>query len=164
MAKKSDLKKIPKTTKGKAACTGKKADLSAVKEITAADPRDGKEKRLSKETQIKRERARLERIMKDVDLDPKKRRLAAGLIGRAAFLRASLTELEEDIAENGYTELFSQSENQTPYERQRPNVNTYNSMNGNYQKIIKQLIDLLPKEQTTKQVEDDFADFVFDRK
>lgn len=163
MPKKQDLKKRTKSKNEKADLTGTKTVLPKETTADGADQRDGK-KNLSKETQIKRERARLERIMKDVDLDPKKRRLAAGLIGRAAFLRASLTELEEDIAENGYTELFCQSINQVPYERQRPNVNTYNSMNGNYQKIIKQLTDLIPKEKDIKPLDDGFADFVFDRK
>lgn len=93
------------------------------------------------------------------------RSLNRGLIQRAAFMRVMLEEIEEDLNENGYTEMFSQSANQEPYERKRPAADLYNTMNSNYQKIMKQLTDLLPKEPAKEkgkdeEVEDGFDGFV----
>ena len=52
---------------------------------------------LSKEEKIKKEKARLRRVFKD--LDENKRRTVDSLIERAAFLTASLEELENEINE-----------------------------------------------------------------
>jgi hypothetical protein len=71
--------------------------------------------------------------------------LIDGLIQRAAYMRITLEDYEADIDEHGYVEMFSQSVNTDPYERERPVVRLYNTMNKNYQSIIKQLSDLLPK-------------------
>lgn len=121
----------------------------------------GRRKVLTKEERIKREEKRLLGIYKD--LDSKKKEVVQGLIQRAAHLRITLEDFAKDLDENGYTELFSQG-NQEPYERKRPTADLYNTMNTNYQKIIKQLTDLLPKEQSTllneKSDGDDFDDFL----
>lgn len=77
-------------------------------------------------------------------------------------MRISLDEMEQDINKNGFTEKFSQG-NQEPYLRQRPISDIYNKMNASYQKIIKQLTDLLPKEEQRKDDEDEFAAFVVSR-
>lgn len=77
-------------------------------------------------------------------------------------MRISLDEMEQDINENGFTEKFSQG-NQAPYLRQRPISDIYSKMNASYQKIIKQLTDLLPKEEPRKDDEDEFAVFVNSR-
>lgn len=86
------------------------------------------------------------RLSKNYSLiDAKTRSVIRGLLQRAAFMRVSLGELEEDLNENGFTEWFSQGD-QAPYERKRPSAELYNTMNANYQKIIRQLTELLPKE------------------
>jgi len=72
-------------------------------------------------------------------------RVADGLIRRAAYMRVTLEDYEKDLDENGYVEQFSQSEKLEPYERERPVARLYNTMNKNYQCIIKQLSDMLPK-------------------
>ncbi|WP_228307294.1 hypothetical protein [Priestia sp. J2] len=100
--------------------------------------------KLLKEKRIKKEERNLKKLFKDAPTD--KKTLINGLIQRAAFMRVTLEDYEADIDENGYVELFSQSEKTEPYERERPVVRLYNTMNGNYQKIIKQLSDLLPKD------------------
>lgn len=106
---------------------------------------------------IKKEVMRLRRICSKVD---RKRKAAVeGLIQRAAFMRVSLTQLEEDLLENGFTELFSQGD-QDPYERRRPTADFYNSMNTSYQKIVKQITDLLPKEDPKPGKGDGFDSFV----
>ena len=118
-------------------------------------------KKKSKANRIKAEKERLERNY--ANLPEAKKQVAEGLIARAAFMRVELEDLEEDLAQNGWTEKFSQG-GQKPYDRARPQGQTYNAMNGNYQKIIKQLDTMLPKEDSKPGEEDDgFDDFVSGR-
>lgn len=91
---------------------------------------------------IAAEERRLARTFKDID--EKRKATTRGLIQRAAFMRISLEDLEEDLNKNGFTELFSQGD-QEPYQRERPTAKIYNTMNASYQKIVRQLTDLLPK-------------------
>lgn len=112
---------------------------------------------LAVDERIKKEVLRLKRIYKNIDKDNKA--IIDGLIQRAAYMRITLEDWELDIMENGCTEMFTQSINTPPYERERPVARLYNTMNGNYQKIIKQLSELVPKPDP--KVEDDgFDDFL----
>ena len=79
-------------------------------------------------------------------LPPKQFALAQGLIAEAARLRVRLDKLWEDLMENGEVEMFSQSENTDPYERERPASRIYTATNKSYQSIIKQLNDMIPKD------------------
>lgn len=117
-------------------------------------------KDLTKNERIKKEEDRLRKIYKNLQGD--KKAVADGLIRRAAFMRISLEDMERDLDENGFYELFSQSENQEPYERERPVARQYQQMNKNYQSIIRQLTDLLPKE-VPKEEDDGFEEFVNSR-
>lgn len=96
----------------------------------------------TKDERIRGEKNRLNKIFRE--LPEKQKKLASSLIERAAFMRVELEDLEADIRENGWTEMFQQSEKVEPYERQRPQGQTYQSMNTSYQKIIRQLNDMLP--------------------
>lgn len=117
---------------------------------------------LNQDERILKEVRRLNRIYKNIDKDNKA--IIEGLIRRAAYMQVTLEDWEEDIIKNGCTEMFTQSINTPPYERERPVARLYNTMNANYQKIIKQLSDLVPKEAPAKGVEDDgFADFINSR-
>ena len=110
---------------------------------------------------IKNEIKRLSCNFKNIDAE--KRKIVSPLIERAAFMRVSLEILEDDLQKNGFTEPFSQGD-QEPYDRKRPVAEIYNSMNVSYQKIIKQLTDLLPKDDGSKKKKDDgFDDFVNSR-
>jgi hypothetical protein len=100
-------------------------------------------KELDKQKRIDAEKKKLKGLFKNIEKDSKT--LIDGLIQRAAYMRITLEDYEEDIDERGYVELFSQSDKTDPYERERPVVRLYNTMNKNYQSIIKQLCDLLPK-------------------
>ena len=111
------------------------------------------------EQKIETEKKRLLRIYSNIDV--KKKNTVVGLIERAAFIRVKLKMLEDDINIYGFTEWFSQGE-QEPYKRQRPEAQIYCSLNTGYQKIIKQLSDLLPKEQV-KTESDGFDNFVSGR-
>ena len=95
-----------------------------------------------KETRIKNEKARLEKLYDE--MEPSKKSLAAGLIERAAFMRVECEDLEADLQANGWTEQFQQAKGMDPYDRARPQGQAYQSLNSNYQKIIKQLDAMLP--------------------
>ena len=114
----------------------------------------------TKAQRIATEVRRLKNIYKDVAKDSQA--LIQGLIQRAAYMRISLEDYEADLDSGGYVELFTQSEKTDPYERERPVARLYNAMNKNYQSIIKQLSDLLPK-QPAKVEDDGFDAFVSDR-
>ena len=118
----------------------------------------------SKEARIKAEKCRLESIY--AKLDSQRKLVAAGLIERAAYLKATVEDLERDLDDNGYTEMFTQSEKTEPYERRRPAADLYVNTSNLYQKCIKQLTDLLPKENTDKsktEASDGFDDFISGR-
>ncbi len=112
------------------------------------------------EKRIKQEKNRLNRFYKDLQGD--KKGIAAGLIERAAFMRVQCQDLEAFLNENGWTEPFSQG-NQEPYDRARPQGQMYNTLNSNYQKIIKQLEAMLPQEEKRKEEGDGFDQFITGR-
>jgi len=116
---------------------------------------------LPEDKRIKKEIRRLRKIYKDIDKD--NQAILEGLIQRAAYMRIILEDWEIDIMENGYYEMFTQSEKTDPYERERPVVRLYNTMNKNYQSIIKQLSDLVPKPDTKKEKDDGFDAFISER-
>lgn len=109
-----------------------------------------------KSTRINAEKRRLTKLYKD--MDNAKKAIAVGLIERAAFMRVECEELEVFLQENGWTEKFSQG-NQEPYDRARPQGQAYQTLNANYQKIIKQLDAMLPRE-TPQPKDDGFNAFV----
>jgi len=98
----------------------------------------------TKEQRVKAEKLRLGRLYKE--MPDSKKKLCAGLIERAAFIRIELEDLETFLSVNGWAEPFSQSEKLEPYDRARPQGQTYNTLHGNYLKTIKQLNDMLPEE------------------
>ena len=74
---------------------------------------------------------------------------------------SGIQELEDDINENGYTEKFQQG-NQEPYDRKRPNAETYKSFYDSYLKTVKQLTDMLPKAEPKPET-DEFDEFISGR-
>lgn len=111
----------------------------------------------TKEERIRSEKNRLNKQYRS--LPAARKALAAGLVERAAFMRIELDDLEADLRQNGWTEKFQQSPSCEPYDRARPQGQTFQSMSANYLKIIKQLDSLLPQETATVNT-DDFDDFV----
>lgn len=115
------------------------------------------DKEITKDVRIKKEISRLNSICKN--LEQNKKKMAEGIIKRAAYMKITLEDYEKDLDDNGYVELFSQSEKQEPYERERPVARLYNTMNKNYQSICKQIADMLPTEPK-KEKDDGFEDFI----
>lgn len=95
--------------------------------------------------QVMKERERLLEIYKDIPGD--KLKVAEGLIIQASRLRVMLNYMWEDIQKNGEYDMFQQSDKAPPYERERPVARLYTTRDQSYQRVVKQLTDLLPKEQ-----------------
>lgn len=110
---------------------------------------------------IKAEIARLKQSCKDLPEDTLN--IAEGLIEEAAYMRVTLTELKKSLDNTGWTELFSQSEKTAPYEKKRAKAEIYLNMNPNYQRIMKQLTDLLPKGEFNAEDTDELGGFVSGR-
>lgn len=141
-------------------------------------------KEITKEKRISAEKKKLEKIYKGVEVVLNNNKGGAGqnggsddtvykikdlpigrLIERAAFMKVTLEDIEADINKNGYTEMFTQSENAEPYERRRPCVETYNTMIKNYTSVCKQLQEFLPKTEIKKDSgTDEFTNFLNKRK
>ena len=117
-------------------------------------------KEKTKNERINTEKVRLNKIYKDVPIENKG--IVEGLINRAAFMRTTLEDFEEDLDKDGFVEMFTQSEKTEPYERERPVARLYNTMNKNYQSIIKQLSDLVPKREAAEK-DDGFDGFINNR-
>ena len=81
------------------------------------------------------------------------------LLREAAFMAASLYELRQIINEKGYTEAYQNGANQKGIKKSSE-VEIYNTMIKNYSAIMKQLTDLLPKDDLKKSDDDGFDDFV----
>lgn len=111
---------------------------------------------MTKDDRVKKEIKRLQGLYKDITGN--KQKLVQGLIERAGYLRIQLEDYEQDLDEHGYVEMFTQSDNQLPYERKRPVADLYNTTNTNYFKIIKQLSDLMP-DKPAKTESDEFGEF-----
>ena len=101
---------------------------------------------------VRKEVERLTEIFKEIPEN--KKNVAKGLIIQAARLRVLLDEMWIDITKGGDYELFSQSPQQEPYERERPVAKLYNSRDVTYQRAIKQLTDLVPEEKRKDVVAD----------
>jgi hypothetical protein len=93
------------------------------------------------ERRIKQELQKLRKLITKVPDD--KKRMAQNVAQRIAFMQITLEDLERDMLENGYTELFSQQKD-IQYDRERPAVRIYNSTIKNYAAACKQLVDLIP--------------------
>ncbi len=95
-----------------------------------------------KSTLIKKEKDRLLKICES--MNPAVLDSVEGLIDNLSWLRVELDLLREDINENGYTELFQQSEKVPPYNKERVQVSEYDKWFKNYVNGLKQLISKLP--------------------
>ena len=110
---------------------------------------------VEKDKEIKREITRLTNLYKDVDRV--KRLTAKNLIEEAASMKSTLKELKALIDEHGPIDEMPQGEYSIL--REHPALKSYNTMVQRYSGIIKQLMDLLPKDQQ-KEIDDGFEDFL----
>ena len=115
---------------------------------------------LAKEKRIKAEKAKLLAIFAEMDEAGKSS--VGGLVDNAAFMIVELTDLRDDLAENGYSEEYQNGANQYGRKR-RTEADIYLQMSKNFMTIMKQLTDRLPKEQAQRIEEDGFESFLSKR-
>ena len=96
---------------------------------------------LTTEKRIKRETSRLKRVLHD--LDENKMQVVLPLIENAAFMNVALRELQEIIAQNGYTVEYQNGEHQKGT-KQSDEVKTHIAMSRNLATAIKTLADIAP--------------------
>ncbi len=99
--------------------------------------------RIKKEKRIKKEIIRLTATFKKIDKESKN--TVVSLIRNAAFMTITLEDLEEQMNINGVVSEYQNGENQFGTKKS-PEVEIYNTMIKNQMNIIKQLTDLLPKQ------------------
>lgn len=90
---------------------------------------------------IKRERARMAEIFRD--LDENKLKIVGPLISRAAFLTVSIAELEEQINREGWTEEYQNGSAQKGVKRSAA-ADAHIALTKNLTAITKQLLEIVP--------------------
>lgn len=116
--------------------------------------------KLEKDKKIKAELRKLKKLFENLEKD--KIELANRLMQQASFMFVTLLELQEIINEKGPVDLFEQGSQKII--REHPALKTYNATIKNYTVTIKQLNDLLPKNEAKVKVDDGFNDFVNNRR
>lgn len=111
-----------------------------------------------KEARIKQEKEKLKRQFNKID--KKKKNLMQRLIENAAFMAATLEDLQEEINEKGCISEYKNGENQYGTKK-APEVEVYNAMVKNYAAVIRQLTDLLP--EGGENLDDGFEKFIAGR-
>lgn len=83
--------------------------------------------------------------------------LATSLLNEVTFMNETLTSLKEEVQKQGVVTEMSQGS--YSIKRSNPALQTYNQLIKNYTNCIKQLYELLPKEQNTD-TDDDLDEFL----
>lgn len=115
--------------------------------------------KIEKEKRIKTELIKLNKQFKE--LDDKSKKIVESLIKNAAFMIVTLSDLQQEINLNGTVSIYKNGENQFGTKKS-PEVEIYNTMIKNHMSIMKQLTDLIPREQVQAQ-DDGFDAFVNSR-
>lgn len=98
---------------------------------------------LMKDKRIKKEILKYKKILANVE--PERKKAVEKLIENAAFMAATLDDLQAEINENGCIEKYKNGENQYGY-KESTAFKAYNSLIKNYNVTVKQLLDQLPEE------------------
>lgn len=98
------------------------------------------------------------------DMDAKRKEIAKGLCKVDAFEYVQALELMDDIIENGWVEMFTQSEKLEPYERTRPVVDVMMKLFEKYTKSISQLNNMLPPSSACIKSDDTLSAFIASRR
>lgn len=104
-----------------------------------------------KKKEIKKEINKLTKTLKKIDDNTYN--IVKNLIDEASFMSVTLKENRKHIEKYGVKELYMNGKGQFGYKESVESKN-YNAMIKNYSNVIKQLIDLLPKEEKKNAGED----------
>lgn len=85
------------------------------------------------------------------EMNNEKGLLGLALMDEINFQKETLAKMRKEIAENSLTAEYSN------YKRSNPIIAGYNAMINNYSKLVRQAVELLPKET---EIEDNFDDFI----
>jgi hypothetical protein len=94
-------------------------------------------------------------------MSDKTKKLVKSLIENAAFMAVTIEDLQDYINKNGVTEEYQNGKNQYGLKKSSQ-VEIHITMTKNHTQIIKQLTELLPKEQP-KQEGNEFEAFIHSR-
>lgn len=96
-------------------------------------------------------------LWKRIDaLENTQKALATSLISKAEFMEETLIELQEKVKKDGaVTEMCQGSYS---IERESPALRSYNTTVKNYTAVVKQLLDVLPPEETKTDGFESFGD------
>lgn len=115
----------------------------------------------AKEELIDKELKKLKRIFTKIDAKVKK--AVENLMYNAAFMSVTLQLLQTEINKNGAVSEYKNGENQFGTKKS-PEIEIYNTMIKNYSAVMKQLTDLLPRnDPPPDKKEDGFEKFVHAR-
>ncbi len=106
--------------------------------------------KIKKTTRIAREKKRLMDIFSG--LDENKLRTCYALIDRAAFITVNLEDLEEELNEMGWTESYTNGQNQEGI-KQAAAAGVHISLTKNLNTIMKQLLELVPTAQKASRLD-----------
>ena len=112
-----------------------------------ANAAQNKKRFLEKDKRVKGEIERLTSILEELEIDSQKKEVAKSLIENAAFMAITLQDLQNEINREGVVSRYQNGENQWGT-KQSPEASTYISLVNRHNAVMKQLIDLLPKEET----------------
>lgn len=115
-----------------------------------------KKKQITKDELIDKEVKRLTALFQEID--EKKLKTVKSLIENAAFMTITLDELQKQINIKGCVEEYQNGANQKGYKK-CSEVEVYNTMIKNHTTIMKQLAELLPKDNAQDE-SDGFDEFV----
>lgn len=89
-------------------------------------------------------------------MPPEQLKVAADLIGQAAFLAVSLEDLSEVIAKEGMTEEYTNGANQSG-RKISSNAKMYSSLIGKYNTIVMKLLKIVPPKPDNKERDKEIA-------
>jgi len=103
---------------------------------------------LLKDSDINREKAKIINSFKKLEIEQERLNAAASLIDNAAFMAATLKELQKLIKEVGPVSHYSNGGGQYGT-KQSDEIKTYLSMINKYNSVMKQLLKMLPADEET---------------
>ena len=112
--------------------------------------------KIKKQTRINREKKRLMKIYED--LPEESLEIFQGQFDQASFLRVELDDIREELQETGWVEMFQNSPDLEPFERDRPLAKQYMRLASEYRNTIKLLDDKLAKQNAGAETKDDGFD------
>lgn len=107
--------------------------------------------KMSKESRIKKETRRLQKIF--ADLDENKLSAIRALMDRLAFITVNLQDLEEDLLRDGWVEEYQNGQNQCGMKKSAA-ADVHISLTKNLNALTKQLMDIVPAVQRKSKLEE----------